>query len=459
MVDSDNSSTPIQKSLKHRIIHAGIWSLGGYAFSMIMRFGSNLIMTRLLVPEMFGIMAIASTIMIGLAMFSDIGLRQNIVQSIRGSDPAFLNTAWAIHIYRGIVLWLAGLAIAVAIWIAQVMDLTPAGSTYADRNLPIVLAVISIVSLIVGFESTKLYEATRNLQLKAASKIDIASQLAGLFVMLLWALNQRSIWALVAGNISGVFVKTILTHWWLDGSSNRWKLEPAAFREIVHFGRWLFISSILAFLVSNTDRIILSGLVDPTTFGIYAIAVLMYGAFEQVLAKVISEVSFPALSEIIRQRRADLKRNYYRIFAVVASFAYFSCGMLLSQAKPLIALLYDSRYQQAGDMLQILSVGLLTIPFRLATDCFLALGMPQLLSHTISIRLASLVTLMPLGFYFFGFYGALWGIVLSNFLFLPLVLSYAAHHDFLDVRKELALLPVILAGFATGEVFRLITGF
>jgi len=459
MVDSDSSGTQIQKTLKHRVINAGMWSLGGYAFSMVMRFGSNLIMTRLLVPEMFGIMAITNTIMIGLTMFSDIGLRQNVVQSVRGGDPAFLNTAWTIQIYRGVGLWLAGLAIALAIWLAQLSNLAPAGSTYADRNLPIIVAVVSIVSLIAGFDSTKLYEANRNLLLKAVSKIDVASQLAGLFVMLLWAINQRSIWALVAGNITGILVRTVLSHWWLDGTPNRWKLEPGAVREIVHFGRWLFISSILAFLVSNSDRIILGGLVDTSTFGIYAIAVLIYGSFEQVLVKVISEVSFPALSEVVRLRRADLKKNYYRIFAVVASFAYFSCGILLSLAKPLIAFLYDSRYQQAGGMLQILSVGLLTIPFRLATDCFLALGMPQLLSHTISIRLVSLLTLMPMGFYFFEFYGALWGIVLSNFLFLPLVLSYAAHHDVLDIRKELAFLPIILVGFAAGELVRFVIRF
>src|SRR5437899_3099711 len=191
MVDSDNSSTQTQKTLKHRVISAGMWSLGGYAFSMVMRFGSNLIMTRLLVPEMFGIMAITNTIMIGLTMFSDIGLRQNVVQSVRGSDSAFLNTAWTIQIYRGVGLWLAGLAIALAIWLAQLSNLAPAGSTYADRNLPIIVAVVSIVSLIAGFDSTKLYEANRNLLLKAVSKIDVASQLAGLFVMLLWAINQR----------------------------------------------------------------------------------------------------------------------------------------------------------------------------------------------------------------------------------------------------------------------------
>ena len=78
---------------------------------MVIRFGSNLVMTRLLVPQMFGVMAIATVIMVGLAMFSDLGLRQSIVQSRRGSDPVFLNTAWSVQIVRGLILWLFALAV------------------------------------------------------------------------------------------------------------------------------------------------------------------------------------------------------------------------------------------------------------------------------------------------------------------------------------------------------------
>ena len=96
------------------MLAAGAWSLAGYAVSQVIRFGSNLIMTRLLVPEMFGVMAIATIVMVGLAMFSDLGLRQSIVQSRRGDDPAFLNTAWALQILRGLVLWAIALAIASA---------------------------------------------------------------------------------------------------------------------------------------------------------------------------------------------------------------------------------------------------------------------------------------------------------------------------------------------------------
>ena len=97
-------------SLKQRALNAGFWSLAGYGFNQALRFGSNLLMTRLLVPEMFGVMTIAYVVMTGLAMFSDLGLRPSVVQSKRGSDPVFLNTAWATQILRGLLLGVLALS-------------------------------------------------------------------------------------------------------------------------------------------------------------------------------------------------------------------------------------------------------------------------------------------------------------------------------------------------------------
>ena len=134
---------PDRIPLKRRVITAGAWSLAGYAVSQVIRFGSNLIMTRLLVPEMFGVMAIATIVMVGLAMFSDLGLRQSIVQSRRGDDPAFLNTAWALQILRGLVLWAIALAIALGLYLADRAGMVPAGSVYADPSLPWVIAALS----------------------------------------------------------------------------------------------------------------------------------------------------------------------------------------------------------------------------------------------------------------------------------------------------------------------------
>jgi len=92
--------TPGTQSLKQRVLRAGGWNFAGYGLGQVIRLGSNLIMTRLLVPEMFGVMAIATMVTVILGMLSDIGLRQNIVRSPRGDDPAFLDTAWTVQVLR-----------------------------------------------------------------------------------------------------------------------------------------------------------------------------------------------------------------------------------------------------------------------------------------------------------------------------------------------------------------------
>ena len=73
-------------------------SIGG---SNGLRLVSNLILTRLLFPEAFGLMALVQVFIAGLNMFSDAGIRTAIIRHTRGDDPDFLNTAWTIQIIRG----------------------------------------------------------------------------------------------------------------------------------------------------------------------------------------------------------------------------------------------------------------------------------------------------------------------------------------------------------------------
>ena len=59
-------------SLKARVLGATIWTLVGYGGSQAIRFGGNLVLTRLLVPDMFGVIAVATVVLIGLGMVSDV---------------------------------------------------------------------------------------------------------------------------------------------------------------------------------------------------------------------------------------------------------------------------------------------------------------------------------------------------------------------------------------------------
>ena len=82
-------STPKQSKLKQRVLRAGGWTVAGFGLSQVIRFGSNLLMTRILVPEMFGVMAIALMVMYGLALFSDVGCGRTSCKASAATTPHF----------------------------------------------------------------------------------------------------------------------------------------------------------------------------------------------------------------------------------------------------------------------------------------------------------------------------------------------------------------------------------
>ena len=439
-------------SLTQRSLRGGAWTFVGFGLGQTIRFGSNLLLTRLLVPDMFGLVAIAYIFIAGLYMFSDVGLRPVIIRSKRGDDPTFLNTVWVLQIIRGLLLWFIAIGISVILFIAGRLGMMPKDTVYADPRLPFVVAGVSISLIIVAFNSTKLYESYRRLELGRVTLVEFYSQIGNLLCIFTWILIDRSIWALVAGNIGGSLVTMLLSHVWLHGTSNRWQFQKTAFREVFHFGKWIFVSSVLTFLVSNGDRLILGGLVTPTVLGVSMIAYMIVGAIEQSVIKIITSVLFPVVSEIVRERPHTLQANYYRMHVVVAGFCYFCSGVLMISGQSLIELLYDRRYADAGWMLEILAAAMLTYPLQIAIGSFTALGMPKLQSHILGIRLILLVIAMPTGFHLFGLPGALWGSVASQFLCIPITAFYSSRHGFFSVPQELFPLPMVLVGAGIGKI-------
>ena len=447
--------SPNRLSLKRRILSAGSWSLAGYAFSYPIRLGSSLVLTRLLVPQMFGVMAIATMVMTGLQMFSDLGLHKisskvsavamQPISTPRGQSRSFVDYCFGPWRF----------APPLFVYVANQFDLVPKTSVYADPYLPFVIAAVSVSAILGGFRSTKASEASRHMSLRYVTQIQFASQIAGLICMIGWILVDRSIWGLVAGSICSSAVTTLLSHAWLPGTANRWHWDRSAFHEILHFGKWMFLSSILGFLANNADRMLLGGYVDAATLGIYSIAFTFSSAIAQILNKLISDVSYSALSEVARERSSELKRSLYRFHILTASFAYFCAGALIVSGNTLIRLLYDPRYEQAGWMLEVLAVGLLSVPFNLAVYSMLARGLPKIFTYLIAIRVAVTVTLIPLGFHLFGVPGVLWAIVASQLSMMPPTIYYQVKYDLFDLTRELLLLPALLAGMIAGEGFNL----
>lgn len=438
------------ETLKYRVVRAASWAMGGHVFSQLLRLVSNLIMTRILVPEMFGIMAIANVIMMGLSMMSDVGIRQHIIQSLRSDSAKFLNTAWTVQIIRGCLLWSFALLISWGFFALADYNLWVPESAYANPMLPYIITTLSFTAVINGLESTNLAIANRNLVMNIVVKIELISQLIGVLCMIGWAYFDQTIWALVVGSIISSIVKAVSSHVFLPGNKNSLCLERESLYELLHFGKWIFLTSILGFLVVNGDRLILGGLIDAKLLGVYIIALFIVNAIHQILGSLIGSTVLPALSEVVRNRPNDLKETYYKFRLPVDIVTFLLAGILFMTGDMIIDALYDDRYSAAGHMLEILSFTLIMERYSLTNQCYMAMGKPRLLIPVISLRMVFLYLALPISFFFNGIDAAVWAIAGASYAALPVIIYYKLKNNLLDFYKEIMSAPFFLIGMLIG---------
>ena len=438
--------------MKRRVVNAGGWTVLVYGFTQAMRLASSLIMTRLLAPEAFGVMAIAIVVNTGLALFSDIGLRQSIIRSHRGNDPVFLDTVWSIQIARGLVIFFTAGVICLFNAILQNAGVLASGTVYANSGLPYVVAAVAFSAVLAGFESTKVALAQRDLELGRLTLMEMGCALLAVLVSVSWAILDASIWALVGGWLIAALVKMLLTHLVLPGRNNSFRWESTAVHEIFDFGKWIFLSSILTFFVLSADRLLLGAFFSAELLGMYAIAYLIVNSIQQGVLKLSSGVALPVLGEVFRRDSPDALRSmYYRGRFSFDVAALFSAGFLWQAGEKIVAVLYDPRYLAAGPMLSVLALTLVAIRYDVAEKCLLAKGRPHWLTVINLARLILLGVLIPLGFIWFGFAGALWSLVLASVLGVFVVLWIKAREELLDIWCEIKVLPIMVLGALIGK--------
>ncbi|PZO74496.1 MAG: teichoic acid transporter, partial [Mesorhizobium amorphae] len=408
------ADAPAGPSLRSRILQAAGWSMTAYACGYVLRFASSLIMTRLLVPEMFGVMAVATIVQVVASMLCDVGLRQAVIQNKRGDDPLFLDTAWTLQIIRGGVIWVACLVCAGAIFWGAATGWFAPGSVYADGELPAIIAVMALSAVILGFQSTKSMSSDRHLNQKGLAVVELGGNASGLAVAVIVGILTHSIWSFVVSNLFAAFVTVALTHWYLPGAANRLRMDRGLAWELIRFGRWILVSSLFTVLAANGDRIMLAGWTDPATLGLYVLAFNLVLMIEGGGGRLFWSVATSAFSRIAHERPEAIRTAYYRCRLPFDCVFVGGAGFLFSGGEAIVTILYDDRYVHAGAMLQILSFSLLLSRFGLASALFLALGEPQNLGLIAGIKTAALFLSATIANTLFGFEAALWAIALHG---------------------------------------------
>ena len=389
-----------QGALSQRIGHAGIWTVIGFGSNNGLRLVSNLALTRLLSPEIFGLMALAQVFMNGIAMLSDIGVRASVIRSPRGDDPRFLQTAWTMQIIRGV--FVSALCCLIA-W--------PVSLAYGEGILFPLICALALTAFISGFQSISIARVNRKLMVKGLTIMSLISRVLTLAVTIFLAWQWQSVWALAVGAIVGSVINVVLSFVILTRFDHRLVLEREAAREILLFGRWILLATFFTFLGARGQQAMFGLVVPVEVIGLIAIATLLSSIPTQLFTKLLNTVLFPSFAELMRERSQDLPRalRKVRIFIICLAFPMlFSISFL---AQPIVDFLYDDRYQMAGLILALMALNA-AVPLLSGSyqNLFLTEGRSDLHALLMFLWASSTTLAIFLGFSFFGLVGSLVGI-------------------------------------------------
>lgn len=355
-------------SLKSLALKGAIWTFIAYGFSQGIRLASNLILTRLLLPEFFGLMALVYTFIGGLTLFSDIGIGPSVIQNRRGNEPDFLNTAWTAQIIRGFGLWLCCLIIA---W--------PVAALYEEPRLLWLVPVIGFTMVLGGLESMANYTLSREVAMGKLALFEISTQLIGTAVTVIWAWFDPTVWALAGGSLVAWSLRLIISHTLLPQvTPSRLKWDKDAIKEIISFGKWIFLSTAMMFLSTQSDRLLLGKFLSLEFLGIYSIAFTLGDLPRQINQKVYTKVLFPVMSKISDTPRSELRQKIMKSRQAALAGLMVVVVILASGGDIIIDFLYNENFESAGWILSIVALGLWpNLMADTLNPCLFAVGQPR----------------------------------------------------------------------------------
>lgn len=320
------------------------WTYGTSAFNLLLQFVFVAILSRLVSPLDYGIMAVVTGAIGYLSYFSDFGIAQTTMRN-RDLTPGDL---WGIALIAlaGNLLVVGGLYF-FSTPISQRLGL-PAGSD-------VVLCTLAFLAPLSGLQTAAIAWLNRDLQFRHLGLISVAVKLFGQgAVTLPLAAFGYGIWALIAGALAQPFLGFALGLW----------LGP---RELPSLSRWRRIVDgatlglrfslirVLGATRSYMLPIVIGILVGTPAAGLYDRAALLSLVLADILLAGIGRILSPVYCRLIADRPQDLAITFQFFTLRILCLALPVLAGLIAAASPLVLTLLGDRWADAAHPLQILA--------------------------------------------------------------------------------------------------------
>ena len=378
-----------------------------FTFGMqgLLRLFSSVILTRVLLPEAYGTITILMSVVYVIVNIFDTNVSLFIVRDKNAEQPRYINTAWTMRLSRSLlssaVLFLGAPLIA-----AKVYNLP-------DLVLP--LRVFSLWFLLDGCESMGFALAIRRKQARLQVYSELAASVVSTTFAIIYCYRYHTFWGMAFGILLNRLIMTVLSYQFYRDLKPRLLIDLAAAREILGYSKFTIPSSLLTLGLSQFDKVVFLRLFDLRLLGIYGLAGNIAGSMEALITKISQSVLYPRCAHNFRENPDTATQRYYtdniRLFAGILAMPAAVAGA----AHLIVALLYDTRYSEAGSVLQALAIRAVLLSLAApAEDLLISAGNFHVILIGNLLRASWIVLASLAGYHFFGFPGFVYGLSLSG---------------------------------------------
>lgn len=413
--------------------------IGAHVTQTFLRFASNLVLTRLLAPEDYGVVGIMISVAYILQLVSDMGLRTYVIRHEHARDE-LLQSVWTIRLIRNLII--------------SVIMFFGAGfmaSLYDAPQVTMAIRVYSFIFILEALTSMSPYVTERARGVIRMTVVEFARFLLTTISAIIAAYFLRNYWAIVWSMFVGQFFMLFAAYFFLEGPPIRLRLEKEHFKDLWNYWRIIIPASLITIVLSQTNTFVMANYFPISELGKFALAMTIATAVVTLTQEFVVRVFFPAFAEANRKAPETAAAVFYDARRWVTMLLAFGLGGLIGGAELLVRILFNDLYLGAGVYLALLCIKplalLATFP---AEQAIIAKGFIKISLISNVLRFIWILIAGPIAYLQYGPFAVVVVLCLADAAVIPFFWLQQRRFGLLKVREELIIPVCALAGGAIG---------
>ncbi len=329
-------------NLKQKTFSGLFWQFSERVVNQLISFGISVLLARKLMPEEFGLVALAGMFTVLIGIFIDCGFGTALIQKKDADNKDFSTIFWTQLVFSTCVYFIV---FCTAPWFSQIF--------HEPKLVPVlrVSALGMIVGAIGGMQNV---QVTRQMAFKVYFyRTLIGNVLSGIIGVIL-AYNGWGVWALVAQHLSSRIINIFTVYFqvrWLP--SFYFSLER--FKALFAVGAKFMLSSLIGTAFSQLRGYLIGWKYKSADLGYYNRGEGIPALLVRNINSSINSVLFPAISKL--QDDPQMVKRAIRRAIKTSTFVLFPMLLgLAAVADNLVVVLYTEKWIPAIPFMQVFCI-------------------------------------------------------------------------------------------------------